>query len=176
MTNFRTARLCLLLALTSAAEAHNGPPFPIIENQRVGPCVVALWTHPDVGTGTFWVMVDAAPGTAVPRDLQVEIGVQPVSGRLPEKRYRARLDSMRGQVQYYVEVPFDAQERWRIHLLLASAAGQGEASATVEVTPPGLGRWDLLWFASPFAAIAFLWIRTLVKRKKRSAGALRSSY
>jgi len=41
----------VMLAMWSLpAHAHNGPPFPIIENQRVGPCVISLWTHPDVGT------------------------------------------------------------------------------------------------------------------------------
>ncbi len=158
-----------LLALTTLASAHNGPPFPIMEHLRVGPYMIALWTHPDVGTGTFWVMVDPPAGGKVPKDLKVEIGVQPVSGRLPEKRYTARLDSQRGQVQYYAEIPFDAQELWRIHLLLDSSDGKGEASANVEVTPPGFGRWDLLWYATPFAAVGFLWIRALMKRRKRPA-------
>ena len=159
--------LCLFLATALPAAAHNGPPFPIIVDRRGGPCVISLWTHPDVGTGTFWVIVNPPPGGAVPKDLRVEIGVQPVSGRLPEKRYRAPIDNSSSQLQYYAEVPFDAQELWRIHLLLDSSAGHGESSATVEVTPPGLGRWDLLWYASPFAAIAFLWIRALVRRRKR---------
>ena len=161
--------LWLLLAVAFPAAAHNGPPFPIIVDRRVGPCVISLWTHPDVGIGTFWVMVDPPPGGAVPKDLKVEVGVQPVSGRLTEKRYAARLDKMRGQVQYYVEAPFDAQELWRIHVLLDSSAGHGESTATVEVTPPGLGRWDLLWYASPFAAVGFLWFRALVRKSKRSA-------
>jgi hypothetical protein len=169
MSRPHTLRIALLLALASALDAHNGPPFPIIENQRAGPCVVALWTHPDVGTGTFWVMLDPPPGGKVPKDLKVEIGVQPVSGRLPEKRYPARLDSNRGQVEYYAEIPFDAQEMWRIHLFLSSAEGNGETSATVMVTPPGFGRWDLLWYVSPFAAVAFLWIRAIGKRKRRAA-------
>jgi len=157
----------LLLAMTIPAAAHNGPPFPIITDRRVGPCVISLWTHPDVGTGTFWIMVDAPPGGAIPKDLKFEIGVQPVSRRLPEKLYAARLDKMRGQVQYYVEVPFDAQELWRVHLLLDSSAGHGESTATVEVTPPGFGRWDLLWYTSPFAAVAFLWFRALARKRKR---------
>jgi hypothetical protein len=163
----RSAALWLLLAMALPAAAHNGPPFPIIVDRRVGPCVISLWTHPDVGIGTFFVMVAPLPGGAVPKDLKVEIGVQPVSGRLPEKRYAARLEKLRGQVQYNAEAPFDAQEVWRVHLLLDSSAGHGEATATVEVTPPGLGRWDLLWYASPFAAVGFLWFRALVRRRKR---------
>src|SRR5271165_7000145 len=74
----------VVLWLLSPARAHNGPPFPIIENQTVGPCVVSLWTHPDVGTGTFFVLVDPLPGSRIPDDLKISIGVQPESGRLPE--------------------------------------------------------------------------------------------
>jgi hypothetical protein len=169
MHSHRIARFWLLLAVAFPATAHNGPPFPIIVDRRVGPCIISLWTHPDVGIGTFWIMVDHPPGGAIPKDLKFEIGVQPVSGRLREKRYAARPDNQRGQVQYYVEAPFDAQEVWRVHLLLDSAAGHAETTATVEVTPPGLGRWDLLWYASPFAAVAFLWFRALMRRRKRTA-------
>jgi hypothetical protein len=168
MRSPRTVRIWLLLAMAFPAAAHNGPPFPIIVDRRVGPCVISLWTHPDVGLGAFWIMVDPPPGGAIPKDLKFEIGVQPVSSRLPEKRYAARLDKQRGQLQYYVEAQFDAQEVWRIHLLLDSSAGHGETAATVFVTPPGLGRWDLLWYASPFAAIAFLWFRALLRRRTRS--------
>jgi len=161
------AGLWLLVAAASPAGAHNGPPFPIIVDRHVGPYVISLWTHPDVGTGSFWIMMEPPRGTDLPKDLKIEIGVQPVSGRLPEKRYAARLDSSSAQVQYIVEVPFDAQELWRIHVLLDSSAGHGESTATVEVTPPGLGRWDLLWYASPFAAVAFLWFRALARRRRR---------
>ena len=160
------AGLGLLVAIALPAGAHNGPPFPIIVDRHVGPYLISVWTHPDVGIGTFWVMLELP--TRLTRDLKIQIGVQPVSGRLPEKRYAARLDSS-AQEQYIVEVPFDAQELWRVHVLLDSSAGHGESTATVEVTPPGLGRWDLLLYASPFAAVAFLWIRALARRRRRVA-------
>jgi hypothetical protein len=161
------AGIWLLLTIAFPAAAHNGPPFPIIVDRHVGPYVISLWTHPDVGTGLFWIIMEPSRGTAVPKNLKIEIGVQPVSGRLQEKRYAARLDTSSAQEQYIVEVPFDAQELWRIRVLLDSSAGHGESTATVEVTPPGLGRWDLLWYASPFAAVAFLWFRALMRRRKR---------
>lgn len=157
----------LMIVLAIPAAAHNGPPFPIITDRRVGPVVISLWTHPDVGTGTFWVIVNPPKGGSEPKDLRVQIGVQPVTGRLKEKRYNAMLDNT-AQLQYYVETQFDAQEVWRIHLLLDSAAGHGEDYATVFVTPPGLGRWDLLWYASPFAAVGLLWFRAMSKRRKRA--------
>ena len=58
----------------------------------MGPCVISLWTHPDVGTGTFFVLVDPVPGGKVPDDLKVQIGIQPESGRLPEVLYTADRD------------------------------------------------------------------------------------
>ena len=108
--------LWMLMALASPAGAHNGPPFPNMVDRHVGPNVISLWTHPDVGMGTFWIMMEPPRGTAVSKDLKIEIGVQPVSGRLQEKSYAARLDSSSAQVQYIVEAPFDAQELWRIHV------------------------------------------------------------
>jgi hypothetical protein len=159
--------LVAMVVFGGSATAHNGPPFPIIEGRRVGPCIVALWTHPDVGTGTFFVILDPPPGGSLPKDLKIEIGIQPVSGRLKEVRYTAQREDLRGQVQYNTQVYFDADEIWRVHLLLHSAAGEGEAYATVEATPPGLGRWDLLWFASPFLGVGFLWFRVATRKRVR---------
>lgn len=170
---YRVALLALsFLSFAACAEAHNGPPFPILENRPVGPCVISVWTNPDVGTGVFFVMVDPISGSTIPADLKVEIGVQPVSARLPQRTYRARQENLRGQVEYKAEVPFDARELWRVRVKLASSQGDGEAVATVQVTPPGLGRWDLLLYVLPFAGIGFLWFRAATT-KRRSVQALR---
>jgi hypothetical protein len=37
----------------------------------------------------------------------------------------------------------------------------------VEVTPPGYGRWDLLIYLLPFAAVGALWLRALIKGRGR---------
>ena len=97
----------LLAFVAMRARAHNGPPFPIIENHTVGPCIISLWTHPDVGTGTFFVFVQPLPGATVPKDLKIQIGVQPESGRLPEVVYTAAEAMSGGQVQYNAIVEFD---------------------------------------------------------------------
>jgi len=163
------ARMVAPLLLSLPVQAHNGPPFPIIVDKQVGPCIVSLWTHPDVGIGTFFVIVSEQSRRSCPEDLRVEIGVQPVSGRLAEARYRAWRDDVRGQVQYKSEVNFDAQDLWNVHLLLNSSQGDGEARAQVEATPLGLGRWDLLLYASPFLAVVVLWFRAVSGRKRRRA-------
>jgi hypothetical protein len=67
---------------------------------------------------------------------------------------------------------FDRQELWRVHLIVQSAEGAEETTTQVEVNPPGYGRWDLLLYALPFLAGAFLWFRSITRsrRKKQMAG------
>jgi len=160
------ALVMLLSIASSPLGAHNGPPFPIISDKRVGPVVISLWTHPDVGTGLFYVIVDPLPGSTIPPDLKIEVGVRPVTGRLAEVIYPTQLENLRGQVQYRTEAQFDQQELWHVRLILTSSQGGGDASADVEVTPPGLGRWDLLMFSLPFLGVGFLWFQVI--RRKRN--------
>ena len=162
-----TIAVGLVLALCAQpAFAHNGPPFPIITDQTVGPCVISLWTHPDVGTGTFFVLVNPLPGKSIPKDLKIQIGVAPVSGRLAEVVYSTWVEDTRGQLEYKNEVQFDRDEMWKVRLILTSADGGGEATSQVEATPPGYGRWDLLLFALPFLAVGFLWFKMMTKRRR----------
>jgi hypothetical protein len=160
------AVISLLLSGPMPVRAHNGPPFPIIENRTIGPCVVALWTHPDVGTGTFFVLLDPIPGGKVPDDLKISIGIQPESGRLPEVVYTAERDDSRGQVEFKTTAEFDRDEFWRVRLELTSSQGSGEALSRVEATPPGYGRWDLLLYLLPFLAVAFLWFWGMTRRRQ----------
>ena len=155
------------LLLPMPAKAHNGPPFPIIENRRVGPCMISLWTHPDVGTGAFFIFVEPIPGGAVPGDLKVQVGVRPESGRLPEVVYTAAQVNNGGQLQYKALVEFDRDEFWRVRLILESSQGQGEEFSRVEATPVGFGKWDLLFYLLPFLAVAFLWLRGMSRQRSR---------
>ncbi|MBV9928497.1 MAG: hypothetical protein JOZ96_26005 [Acidobacteria bacterium] len=158
----------LLLACGTSASAHEGPPYPILVDKTLGPCVVSVWSDPDVGTGTFFFILDPPPGGKLPEDVRVELGVRPVSGRLPEAVYAAVREDQGGRMQFKALVPFDAQELWRVRVRLQSAQGGGEAETDVEVTPPGYGRWDLLIYLLPFAAVGALWLRALVKRRNRA--------
>ncbi len=158
----------LLLAVSADAFAHEGPPYPIIVDKTLGPCVLSVWSDPDVGTGTFFFILEPTPGGKLPDRISIEIGVRPASGRLPEAVYAAEREDQGGRVQFKALVPFDAEERWRVRVHLRSAQGGGEAETDVEVTPPGYGRWDLLIYLLPFAAVGFLWLRALLKRRARS--------
>jgi len=154
----------LILALGGKALGHDGPPFPIVVDKQVGPCVISVWTDPDIGRGSFFIMTQANSTGCVPDNLTVHLFVQPVSSRLPEVGYRAAREDQTGQVQYNAYVDFDVQEQWRVRIKLDSPQGSGETVAFVEPTPPGLGRWDLLLYLLPFLAIGFLWLRAFFSR------------
>src|SRR6478672_1629423 len=106
--------LLVTLVFARSSSAHEGPPFPLFVDQKVDPYVVSVWTDPDVGTALFYVIVSTQQGVAPPSDLQVQIGVQPASGRLAEVFYTAQRENVQGQTQYGTQVHFDAQELWRV--------------------------------------------------------------
>ncbi len=170
-----TLRLCafargvlfLIFLFAATASAHEGPPFPLFIDQKVDRYVVSVWTDPDVGTALFFVIISTQDSTELPSDLRIQIGVHPVSGRLTETFYTAVRENLQQQIQYRAEVHFDAEELWRVRIRLESAQGNAETVATVEATPPGYGRWDLLVYLFPFLAIGLLWTVALIRRIRR---------
>ena len=63
-------------------------------------------------------MIDPLSGGAIPKDLNVRLGVQPVDGRLPEKIYEVERDDTGGQLQYKALVPFDREEFVQARVIL----------------------------------------------------------
>lgn len=171
----RSGLMVLLLAACGAAPAwaHIGPPYPIMQNRRVGPLKIEVWANPDVGTGSFFVVIDPPPGQHVPADMKVQVAVQPVSKRLPEVAYGAWREPLKDRVEFKAVAPFDQEEMWHIRVLLTSAAVSGETDTDVMVTPTLLGRWNLLLFLLPFGGIGFLWFKAAGakrnRKKKRSS-------
>jgi len=157
------ALLFIVLVFARTTRAHEGPPFPLVMDQKVDRYTVSVWTDPDVGTALFFVIVNAQD---LPADLHVKIGVQPVSGRLAEVFYQAERENLQDRVQYKAQVQFDAQEFWRVRVQLQNGQSVAETIATVEATPPGYGRWDLLIYLSPFLAVGFLWTIAIIRKVK----------
>ncbi|HEX2268170.1 MAG TPA: hypothetical protein VHH35_01470 [Pyrinomonadaceae bacterium] len=157
--------LIIIFFCVRGVDAHEGPPYPLFLDRQVDRYVVSVWTDPDVGTGLVFVILGGS--AELPSDLRVQVGVQPVSGRLPEVFYTAQRESLQGQVQYRAEVQLDAEELWQVRVKLESAQGNAETVATVEATPPGYGRWDLLVYLMPFLAIGLLWSIAMIRKLKR---------
>ncbi len=158
----------VIFLMVATTRAHEGPPYPLFVDRQVNPYVVSVWTDPDVGDALFFVILNAP--AQLPADLRVQLGVRPANGRLPEAFYTAERETLQGQVQYRALVHFDAEELWQVRVRLESAQGTTETLATVEATPPGYGRWDLLVYLMPFLAIGALWAIAMVRRLKRHTG------
>jgi hypothetical protein len=154
--------------LTRRVQAHEGPPFPIVLDHRAGPFIVSVWTDPDIGTGTFFVILDPAPGTKLLDDVTVRVCVTPASGRLPEACYPAVRQALRDKVQYYAEVQFDQGEPWRVRVRVEGAGAAEEVTSEVEATPPGYGRWDLLIYGFPVVLFGGLWLYAALRRSLRA--------
>lgn len=158
----------LLVFCASPALAHIGPPYPIMQNRRIGPFAIEVWSNPDVGTGSFYVLIDPPKGSTVPADMKVQVAVQPVSKRLPEATYGAWREKLLSHVEFKTDVPFDKEETWHVRVLLSSSIARGETDTDVQVTPTLMGRWDLLLFLLPFLGISVLWFKAAsVKRNRR---------
>jgi len=151
------------------AVAHEGPPFPLIVDQPAGPYVVSVWTDPDIGTGTFFVVLEPAEeGAAMPAPSAVEVGVRPVSGRLAEAVYAAEAQDVRYGARYYAEVTFDQGELWHVRVRIDGPGGGGTLEAEVEATPDGtIGPIGLVLYLLPFLAVGFLWLKAYLRRREQ---------
>lgn len=152
------ATASLVGAMAADCPGHEGPPYPILMDQGAGPDVVSVWADPDVGTGTFFIILEPPEGTVMPEPLGVRVCVRPVIERLAEACHDARRQEVRDRVQYVAEVPFDRQEMWHVRVVLEGASGEIEVATQVKVTPPGPGRWSLVLYLFPFVLIALLWL------------------
>jgi hypothetical protein len=156
-----------LVVDSGPAQAHEGPPFPILVDRWAGPYLVSLWTDPDVGTGTVFVVLEAAGGAPYEPPRRVRIAVQPVSRRLPETVYDAETESVRRGGRYVALVSLDRPEVFRILARIDTESRAFEVGAEVEATPAvSIGPIGLLVYALPFLALAAIWIRvSIVKRR-----------
>ena len=168
-TRLGAAALLCSACLAVPAAAHEGPPYPILVDRSTGPVLLSVWADPDVGTGTYHVYLEpAADGRPLPRDCAVDVYVQPVGGRLPERGHRAELlRADEDRRHYLAEVPFDAVGDWRTRVAVRCGADGGEAATVVAVTPPGQGPvLDFVLYLFPFVAVALIFVRALIARRR----------
>jgi hypothetical protein len=164
----RTAILALIFGglLARPALAHYGPPFPILVDKTVGPYVASVWADPNIGTGFYYVVLDAPKGHRLPAKTTVRIGVQPVTKRLPEVFYDAESQPVSQGLRFYTQVQFDKGEMWNTHVVIGGSEGGGELNTEVEATPAGiLGPLGSLVYALPFLAVGFLWLKATLRRR-----------
>jgi hypothetical protein len=162
--------LCLLLCSLLApglAYAHVGAPYPVLLEEAAGPYLVSALADPDVGTGTFYVMITLAGGTPAPVDTTVTLQVEPEDGHRPAATHRAARQETRYGERFVAEVPFDVEGPWQVGLLVDGPAGSGQVSFPVRVTPSGTGWLATLACLVPFLFLGALWLRGARRQRRR---------
>lgn len=159
------------LALPHSAIAHAGPPFPILVDQPIPGYRVSVWADPDVGEAMFYIVLEptsVAPAAGSTGSISsVEFWTQPVSGRLPKAVYSATRGPSRNGLRFDVRPLFDAADRWTVGIMIHPGDGTTHRFVTqVDVTLPGLGRWDLLIYLLPFILFGSLWWMALIRRRE----------
>jgi hypothetical protein len=150
------------------ARAHEGPPYAVVVDERAGPWVVSVWTDPDVGTGKFFVYLEPPKGEELAEVSSVRVCVAPTSGRLAESCHDAERKEGGRRLQYYAEVPFDAQEWWKVRVVVEGPRDKAEVNTEVEATPDGPGRWGLVLYLFPFVLLGGLWLYGVVRYRRRA--------
>ena len=163
--------LVLLLTALGTAEAHDGPPFPIVSDQPAGQYLVSIWTDPDTtddGTpgGQFWVMLRRADGEPPPRATQSSLVVRPLDRDGPVREAAAVPvdDDVRRQ---FATVVLDHEGRFAVQVTvdgpLGPASVSGEVDATYDTRPPPI---MLVIYLIPFVLVGLLWLRLLRHRRR----------
>lgn len=154
------------------AQAHVGPPFPIITDQPLPGHIVTVWADPDIGESVFYVVLEPAASAAPLKVSEIDVWVEPVSHRLPKKVYKAVQETARGHLRFAAKPEFDAQEMWTVGVDIRATDGTAHAFTTqVEATPPGLGPWDLLINLFPFVLFGALWVIVFARKSRKKARA-----
>jgi hypothetical protein len=179
-----TASLSVLLAalLCAAVQAHDGPPFPIVDERRAGAYEVAVWTDPDAtddgsAGGQFWVMLKAADGTraGIPGDTRVEVSIRASNASGSWQRMRAA--PVAGKVtNQFAALVIDHEGRFDVRVEVDGPLGRAEVTAWVDATydlrpPPAM----LVVYLMPFLAIAGLWLKLLLRRRGGASARSRSA-
>jgi hypothetical protein len=168
-----TATLAAALLLpASFAEAHDGPPFPIVSNHVAGPYRLSVWTDPDTTDdgspgGQFWVIVEAAsPTVGIPPDTSVRVSLTPV-GRpgATVTAYASPVSDDAGR--QFVALPIGEEGRLAVRAAvdgpLGPAAVEAEVTATYDLRPSPI---MIGVYVMPFVLAGALWAKLLLRRRR----------
>jgi hypothetical protein len=154
--------------LAAPAAAHDGPPYPIFVDESIESWTVSIWADPDVGKGTFYYYLTAPAGRA-PEEVRLRVTSAPEDGSSGEVSGLSEPARAPEPFQQLGTLEFERRGLWRTRFFLERTDDPstvlGELTYTLDVTPPGLGRVDILWFAFPFLLIGGLWLRVLLAQR-----------
>ena len=162
-----------IACLGGAAEAHSGPPFPIVSDRIAGAYRISIWTDPDTtddgkAAGQFWVVLDAADGTAaIPAATRASIAIRPLDREGPTREGRAEPVN-RSVTRQFVALVMDHEGPFAVHVPVDGPMGRSAVDSQVDATydlrpAPGL----LALYLLPFVLVGGLWMKVLLRRRQR---------
>ena len=176
-----TRRVLAVLAIALAglarfggvAEAHSGPPFPILQDRIAGAYRVSIWTDPDTtddgkAAGQFWVVLEAADGTrTIPAATLVTVAIRPLDRDGPAREGRGEPVNHVVTRQFAAllmdhEGPFGV--RVTVDGPLGRASVESQVDATYDLRP---ARGLIALYLLPFALVGGLWVKALLRRRSR---------
>jgi hypothetical protein len=167
---WRVAAAVLAVAAAPAVGAHDGPPFPIVEDRMAGRYQVSVWTDPDAtddGTlgGQFWVIVHDGAGAAAPDGTRVQVSVRARTRDVASSAAAAR--SPNDEAHWFAAVLMDHEGPFDVAVDLAGPLGDtrvdSEVEATYDLRPPPM---MLVVYLLPFLAVGGLWLKAVLGRRR----------
>jgi hypothetical protein len=155
----------VIVAWPAASQAHVGAPYPVLLEEAVGPYQVSALADPDVGKGTFYVLVTLASGEPSPAGTTVTAWVEPADGHQAPSGHPAERQETRYGERFVAKVPFDAEGPWQVRLAIEGPAGDGEVTFPVRVTASGLGWLATVACLLPFVVLGGLWLRGSLRQR-----------
>ena len=165
---FVTWTALLPLLVCGQLLAHDGPPFPILMDERAGEYTVSVWADPDIGEAEFFLVLESKLEDTLEHLPKVLMWTEPESGRLPRAEYEMTRNKSLRKLQFECRPYFDRGDFWKVGFVVETPqGGVHEMSTRVESTPPGWGAWDLLIYSFPFALLGAAWSIGMIRRRLR---------
>ena len=161
------------LACSTVTEAHSGPPFPIVSDRIAGAYRISIWTDPDTtddGTpgGQFWVVLEGADRTrAIPAETHATVTIRPLDreGSAREGRTEPVDHAVTRQ---FVALPMDHEGPFSVRVTIDGPLGRASVDSQVDATydlRPSRGL--LAVYLLPFVLLGALWVKVLLRRRRR---------
>ena len=159
-----------VLALPRVAQAHLGPPFPVITDQPVPGYKLTVLTNPDTTQAVAYVVLERTKTGSAPDVASVDLWIQPLDHHASRASYDTTKEFSRDSLRFYAQPNFDQVGKWYLGANVHFANGVTYRFITnVDATPPGIGRWGLLLFAAPLLAFGVLFVLVVSRRKRARA-------
>ena len=163
------ALIALLVGAT--AEAHSGPPYPVVSNHVAGPYRLSVWTDPDAtddgsAGGQFWVTIEPAQSGGPLPGTRAHVAIRP-AGDAASWTEAAAAPVGGDPSRQFAALVMDHEGRFAVRVVVTGPSGRAEVTTEVDATydlrpAPAL----LAVYLLPFVLVGFLWTNRLLRRRR----------